>query len=178
MWAEVGCSMPRWKFWEPVFDSYSLPMAVATMDAHDDPQSLAVSLPEWSRSRDSQQPVLDMQCQQEIQFCLGKSLKFYQYCLLPQHNLVQRLAYFFGVKGQIANIPLFIFLNKCLKKILSSRLHKNKLQAKFSLSLPMPLPSPYWYKRHLLLSASFFSTIKENLCVHALLCPTLCGFGL
>ena len=178
MWAEVGCSMPRWKFWEPVFDSYSLPMAVATTDAHDDPQSLAVSLPEWSRSRDSQQPVLDMQCQQEIQFCLGKSLKFYQYCLLPQHNLVQRLAYFFGVKGQIANIPLFIFLNKCLKKILSSRLHKNKLQAKFSLSLPMPLPSPYWYKRHLLLSASFFSTIKENLCVHALLCPTLCGFGL
>lgn len=178
MWAEVGCSMPRWKFWEPVFDSYSLPMAVATTDAHDDPQSLAVSLPEWSRSRDSQQPVWDMQCQQEIQFCLGKSLRFYQYCLLPQHNLVQRLAYFFGVKGQIANIPLFIFLNKRLKKILSSRLHKNKLQAKFSLSLPMPLPSPYWYKRHLLLSASLFSTIKENLCVHALLCPTLCGFGL
>ena len=96
----------------------SLPMAVATMGAHSDTQSLSVSLPEWSRSRDSPQPVSDMQGQQEIHFCLGKSLRFSKCCLLPQHNLVQRLAYFFWVKSQIANIPLFIFLNKRLKKFL------------------------------------------------------------
>lgn len=118
MWAEVGCFMPRWKFWEPVFNSYSLAMAVATTETHNDTQSLSASLPEWSRSKDSQRPVLDMQCQQEIHFCLGKSLRFYRYYLLPQHNLDQRLAYFGGVKGQIANIPPFIFLNKCLKKFL------------------------------------------------------------
>ena len=140
MWAEVVCFMSRWKFWEPVFISpYSLPVAVAAVEAYNDTRSLSVWLPEWSGSRDSQQPVLDMQCQEEIHFCLTKPLR-YKYCLLPQHNLVQRLAYFFG-KRPDSKYSTFYFSKQAFKTILRSRLHKNKLQNRFGPSFPMPLPS-------------------------------------